>query len=116
MENCSNKQKVDKDYWQPKRLPDTQDQECELREFFEKREEKHDSLPCIFLWYLERRKELFDIADKIIPFDIQIKEKERNFFPASRVLNGPVKWQENTGDHDNTREKEDCPLPLREFT
>jgi hypothetical protein len=54
--------------------------------------------------------------DKIIPFNIEIEEKEIDLLCLSRISDRPIKWQENTGDNDNTREEKRESLRKRYFT
>ena len=59
---------------------------------------------------------IFEIIDEIIPFDVDIKEKQRKLLPTSRVLYGPVKREEDTGDDDDTSEKQGQALSRRDTT
>jgi len=51
------------------------------------------------------------ITDEIIPFDIEIKEKEGNLFTTSRILDRPIKRKKYTGDNDDTRKEKSETLP-----
>ncbi len=97
---------IDENNSHPQRFPDTEYEECQLREFFEKCEEENDAVYRPLFWYSERFEGTTEIVDKIISFNIDIKEEERQFATAHVwVLNGPIKRQKDTSDDDNTREE-----------
>lgn len=95
---------------------DTEDEECELCEFFEKCEKEYNNIAgniSLTKWELNglyetiMSKSISQYGDKITSFNIYLKKEERDFFSVSWILNRPVKWKKNTGDNDNTR-KEQC--------
>lgn len=115
VEKRSNHKEIDEDNWKTERLANTEDKECQFCELFEKCQEENDSILCVFCREIKSSEIVFEITDKVIPLDIEIEKEERYFFSTSRILYRPVKWQKNTSNNDNTREKESETLPERDF-
>ncbi len=119
MDKCTDDEYVEENNRHPERFPDTEDEECQLCEFFEKREEEYDTILGPTFGYTECFERATKIADKIISFYIEFKKEQRQLFSTHVwILDRPVKGQENTGDNDYTSEEEretlsdtDLPIP-----
>lgn len=98
---------VEENNGHPERLPDTEDEECELREFLEKSEEEYDAVLSPVFWYTECFERPTEITDKIISLNIEVKKEQRELFSTHvRILYRPIKREKNTGDDDDTGEKQ----------
>lgn len=103
----------------PERLPNTEDEQCELRELFEKCEKEYDAILSPVFWYTECFERPTEITDKIISLNIEVKKEQGEFFATHvRILDRPIKGEKNTGDNDDTGEKKretlsetDLPIP-----
>lgn len=67
---CSNDKDIDENNRKPQRLPDTENQECQFCELFEKCEEENNSILSVFLGEIESSEIALEIIDKVISFDI----------------------------------------------
>lgn len=119
IDKSTNDEDVEQNNRHSERFPDTEDEECELREFFEKCEKEYDAILSPVFWYTEWFERSTEITDKIISFDIELKKEQGEFFAAHvRILDRPVKGEKNTGDDNDTSEEEcetlsetDLPIP-----
>lgn len=107
IDKSTNDENIEENNGHSERFPDTEDEECEFCELFEKCEEEYDAVLSPIFWYTECFERPTEITDKIISFDIEFKKEQWEFFATHVwILDRPIKGKKNTSDDDDTGEEQ----------